>query len=337
MWLEESCKHFGDNTTVDRKLVLDFLSHSLYQQGDVNGALKVTEQWLQIDPKNSRALHNRRHYQRAAVEKGRHTPASDKFVNKRTLDNFRSTTEFKNYEKLCRGQRTHIDVSASQLSCRYVAHDPSLFLRPGKEERIRIDPPIFLYHDVVTATERDTIKQLAAAKFRSSKVVPHVGFDSGKYDARSSKTAWLQDSVDFRVARMSRKARVLSNLTLDTAEEFQVLNYGIGGHYVTHNDNLMPKDVKPSTGNRISTFLCYLSTVRAGGATVFPNIGVSVPPEEGSCVFWHNLLPNGEGDVRTRHASCPVLIGNKWAVNKWFRERGQEFARPCTPRNATRA
>ena len=35
-------------------------------------------------------------------------------------------------------------------------------------------------------------------------------------------------------------------------------------------------------------------------------------PGQGSAVFWYNLFPNGEGDYRTRHAACPVLVGNKW-------------------------
>ena len=34
--------------------------------------------------------------------------------------------------------------------------------------------------------------------------------------------------------------------------------------------------------------------------------------------------------MRTRHAACPVLSGQKWVANKWIHERGQEFKeRPC--------
>lgn len=29
-------------------------------------------------------------------------------------------------------------------------------------------------------------------------------------------------------------------------------------------------------------------------------------------MFWYNLKLSGEGDYRTRHAACPVLLGNKW-------------------------
>ena len=33
---------------------------------------------------------------------------------------------------------------------------------------------------------------------------------------------------------------------------------------------------------------------------------------QGACAIWYNLLKNGDGDNRTRHAACPVLVGSKW-------------------------
>ncbi|XP_023229578.1 prolyl 4-hydroxylase subunit alpha-1-like [Centruroides sculpturatus] len=83
------------------------------------------------------------------------------------------------------------------------------------------------------------------------------------------------------------------------------------------------------TGNRIATWLNYMSDVEAGGGTVFPQIGVAMWPKKGSAAFWYNLHKNGEGDMLTRHAACPVLAGSKWVSNKWMHERGQEFRRQC--------
>ena len=33
---------------------------------------------------------------------------------------------------------------------------------------------------------------------------------------------------------------------------------------------------------------------------------------QGDAAFWWNLKKSGEGDLRTRHAGCPVLVGSKW-------------------------
>ncbi|CAG7821544.1 unnamed protein product [Allacma fusca] len=72
-----------------------------------------------------------------------------------------------------------------------------------------------------------------------------------------------------------------------------------------------------------------MSDVEAGGATVFPSLDLSLWPKKGSAAFWYNLFEDGKGDLSTRHAGCPVLLGSKWVSNKWIHERGQEFIRPC--------
>jgi prolyl 4-hydroxylase len=56
-------------------------------------------------------------------------------------------------------------------------------------------------------------------------------------------------------------------------------------------------------------FFLQLSTVKRGGATVFPYAKVHVPAVKGTAAFWYNLERSGESEFYTRHAACPVLIG----------------------------
>uniref|UniRef100_A0A2K6LGV6 Prolyl 4-hydroxylase subunit alpha-1 n=1 Tax=Rhinopithecus bieti TaxID=61621 RepID=A0A2K6LGV6_RHIBE len=151
---------------------------------------------------------------------------------------------------------------------------------------------------------------------------------------RISKSAWLSGYENPVVSRINMRIQDLTGLDVSTAEELQVANYGVGGQYEPHFD-FARKDEPDAfkelgTGNRIATWLFYMSDVSAGGATVFPEVGASVWPKKGTAVFWYNLFASGEGDYSTRHAACPVLVGNKWVSNKWLHERGQEFRRPCT-------
>ncbi len=61
---------------------------------------------------------------------------------------------------------------------------------------------------------------------------------------------------------------------------FQVETLGIGGSYHS-NTQSNNQSKQPS-----ATFTMFLTNVEAGGATVFPNLGISVWPEKGSALFW---------------------------------------------------
>lgn len=50
-----------------------------------------------------------------------------------------------------------------------------------------------------------------------------------------------------------------------------------------------------------------------GGATAFPYLNTRAQARKGTALFWHNLYKDGEGNYLTRHAACPVLLGNKWS------------------------
>ncbi|KAK1790958.1 hypothetical protein P4O66_014806, partial [Electrophorus voltai] len=165
---------------------------------------------------------------------------------------------------------------------------------------------------------------------------------------RVSQSAWLDD-YDPVVSRVTQRLAYITGLNMESSETLQVLNYGIGGQFEPHYDT--GELTENSEGHRIATVLIYLSDVGGGGATVFPEIGVSLKPVKGSAVLWYNLLQNGELSELSLHASCPVLQGSKWgefylAFNlrdvamllafslrlavKWVHERGQEFRRPCS-------
>jgi len=73
----------------------------------------------------------------------------------------------------------------------------------------------------------------------------------------------------------------------------QVANYGIGGVYNHHTDSsdnyyYEPTEI-PTEGERVSTFMGYLTNVQAGGATVFPALGITSWPKRGAAIFWYEI------------------------------------------------
>uniref|UniRef100_A0A671WTY5 procollagen-proline 4-dioxygenase n=1 Tax=Sparus aurata TaxID=8175 RepID=A0A671WTY5_SPAAU len=243
--------------------------------------------------------------------------------------------ERKKYEQLCRGEGLRMTPRRqSRLFCRYYNNNrhPKYVIGPVKQEDEWDQPRIVRYLNIVTDKEMEKVKELA--KPRVSHVTePWLRGRTVTQFLLSPLSAWLGAFEHPVVDEINQRIEDLTGLDVTTAEDLQVANYGVGGQYEPHFD-FGRKDEPDAfeelgTGNRIATWLLYMSDVQAGGATVFTDIGASVWPRKGTAVFWYNLYPSGEGDYRTRHAACPVLVGNKWVSNKWIHERGQEFRRRC--------
>ncbi|XP_023930564.1 prolyl 4-hydroxylase subunit alpha-1 isoform X5 [Lingula anatina] len=341
LWMEEALNTLDTevNKTADRALTIDYLAYSLYRQGNIRHAYLLTQDLLKIDPNHPRAVNNLRYYEKlletADQEKKRGEEEDlPEIQNQRLLDDYRKGQEFKQYEALCRGEDIIPDPNKHKLKCRYTHNNrPNLLLRPLKEEEAFLDPRILFYHNMLSDFEIETIKRLAAPKLARSTVFDTS--DASKpstQNYRTSKGAWLKEDEDAVIKRVNQRIKDVTQLDMTMAEDLQVANYGIGGHYEPHFDFARKQEETAFDyihGNRIATWLNYMSDVTAGGATVFIPIGVKVFPKKGSAVFWHNLYRSGEGDFRTRHAACPVLVGQKWVSNKWIHERGNELVRTC--------
>ncbi|KAM7100939.1 prolyl 4-hydroxylase subunit alpha-2 isoform 2-T4 [Ciconia maguari] len=382
LWMEQALKQHdeGEDTTVSKVEILDYLSYAVFQFGDLHRAMELTRRLISLDSTHERAGGNLRYFEKL-LEKERDEKEKEKSINttmtttepvvqsgayERPLDYL---PERDIYEALCRGEGVKMTPRRQKrLFCRY--HDgnrnPHLLIAPFKEEDEWDSPHIVRYYDVMSDEEIEKIKQLAKPRLARATVRdPKTGvLTVASY--RVSKSSWLEEEDDPVVAKVNQRMQQITGLTVKTAELLQVANYGMGGQYEPHFD-FSRKDEPDAfkrlgTGNRVATFLNYtfgqalifrvndmhlilyqlymvegtkqedtrvMSDVEAGGATVFPDFGAAIWPKKGTAVFWYNLFRSGEGDYRTRHAACPVLVGCKWVSNKWFHERGNEFLRPC--------
>lgn len=340
LWMEQAVDQLGNNISKEeqRASMLDYLAFSYYKQGYVRHALALTNQLLALDPGHERAYNNKKYFEEMLVKQGDSTERGDTAERpalRRVVDEYRQSEEFQTYEALCRGETTKKIKDEHKLTCRYVHNnDPFLILQPVKEETMHLDPWLVIYHDVVSDKEINDIKFIATPKLNRATVQNSKTGELETATYRISKSAWLKSTVHPTVARINQRIQAITGLDVETAEELQIANYGLGGHYEPHYDfaRKEEKDAFKSlgTGNRIATFLNYMSDVEAGGATVFPYLGLKLFPKKGSAAFWYNLYRNGDGIYSTRHAACPVLVGVKWVANKWIHERGQEFRRPCS-------
>ncbi|NP_001070123.2 uncharacterized protein LOC557059 precursor [Danio rerio] len=309
LWFLHSLNRLTDFSSTTKNDLLRFLSSSAYQFGSLPVAIYFGQKLLNLDPSNEEIKVQLGLYRLIRLQR---TSNPDIF----TLN----TQSNNSYEALCRGE---VDERTSKrqraLSCRYSTGggNPRLMYAPVKEEELWDEPKIIRYHDVISDTEIETLKDIARPELTRSQT--GWGVIS---DIRTSQSVFLEEVGT--VARISQRIADITGLSVESAEKLHVQNYGIGGRYTPHFDT------GDEVNERTATFLIYMSDVEVGGATVFTNVGVAVKPEKGSAVFWYNLHKNGELDLKTKHAGCPVLVGNKWVANKWIHEFGQEFRRPCS-------
>jgi len=119
---------------------------------------------------------------------------------------------------------------------------------------------------------------------------------------------------------------VATGVPLVNMEGATVLHYAVGEEISNHYDFVDPatpgyEEEVRTRGERIITFLVYLNDDYDGGETEFPRLGVSHKGSRGDALYFVNVLPSGQPDLRTWHAGRPPQRGEKWILSQFIRSR----------------
>ncbi|EPB69383.1 tetratricopeptide repeat protein [Ancylostoma ceylanicum] len=264
MWMEEALKRLEQENepTADREEVLDHLSYSLYKQGNLKHALKLVEELYKLNPRHPRAKGNIEWYEdllaQEGVKKADMRRSLGRVVNERPLSN----EERSIYESLCRNEVPVSEKELSKLYCYYKRDRPFLVYAPIKVEIKRFNPLAVLFKDVISDEEVEQIQKLAKPKLARATVHEAATGKIVNATYRISKSAWLKGWEGEVVERVNKRIDMMTNLEMETAEDLQIANYGIGGHFDPHFDHAKKEDANPfeslGTGNRIATVLFYI-------------------------------------------------------------------------------
>lgn len=192
---------------------------------------------------------------------------------------------------------------------------------------LNINPLVCYFDDFLNAEQCQHLINLASPHLTPSTVCSPESSEEKillKDERRTSDFAFIPHNADNAVAEICYKLSKYANLPLETAEQLQVIHYGVGKEYQPHWDSwdLDQHNWLGKSGQRIFTALVYLNDVDEGGGTIFPNIGIEVKPKMGRCVFFQNtLLGRRDKHPMALHGGSPVLRGEKFACNLWFREK----------------
>lgn len=134
------------------------------------------------------------------------------------------------------------------------------------------------------------------------------------------------DRDDPFVRMIERRIDDLLGLPTENGETMQGQRYWPGQEFRPHRDWFDPAEPYwriegPHGGQRSWTAMIYLNDVANGGQTCFTQIGLSVPPQEGTLLTWNNMRPDGTPNPDTLHAAEPPVDETKYVITKWYRAR----------------
>ena len=245
---------------------------------------------------------------------------------------FRQTNIMRN---LCAGNSDRSPELDRDVKCHHhFRSDPYLQLGPFKLENLNSQPHIGLIHQFISTKEADWVIETNGPHLIPTPYTVQ-GASLTFSRKRTSKIRYMRDRAGEPPAALTKRLHLASPYKLLTPwaqENYQVMNYGPGGIIGCHTDEL-PSWLSFQNqswydegdqltwnlgGMRLATAMIYVKSALAGGRTVFPMLLLSVPPTPQALLFWHNITPDHFPDTRALHAACPVIIGDKWIMNKWI-------------------
>ena len=170
---------------------------------------------------------------------------------------------------------------------------PYLRLGPFKLEHLNTKSNyVAQVHDIISDAERNWMMEKAQSNLKATPfAVDNVQEESSIL--RSSKVHYESERTLGLIRRISERLELATGFKVFleerayTSENYQVMNYGIGGKISLHSDGSDQAEDSKVGGGRLTTAMLYLTTVTAGGRTVFPRLGLSMEPKAGNLVFWH--------------------------------------------------
>lgn len=127
------------------------------------------------------------------------------------------------------------------MVCTFVDHEnPYLKIGPFKFEEKHQDPEIAIVHDFASRYEVSKLIQLSKGNLKATPYVEYDGQISFSKE-RTSKIMYLNEEEDSEIMPLSDKIEHLTQLKLKSeefaSENFQLMNYGIGGKISPHVDS----------------------------------------------------------------------------------------------------
>lgn len=226
------------------------------------------------------------------------------------------------------GSQTAVNGDFVQEASYLFQYENSITTKDGQHIQVAMrvtKPDVVLLDNFMTHDECDAFCELSKSTLTKSTVVDDATGDSVNHEHRISLGTYFTLGQNDLVKKIEARISEVTGTPVPHGEGIQILNYAGGGEYRPHfdyfPDNTGGRVHTAHGGQRIMTVIMYLNDVTAGGATILPDINLSVYPKKGSALYFSYFNSKGQVDPSTLHGGAPVIEGEKWIATKWIRER----------------
>ena len=189
--------------------------------------------------------------------------------------------------------------------------------------QMRTAPDLMEFEGLLSQAECEALIQAAQPRLSRSLTVDVKTGGHEVHPARSSQGMFFERAETPLIAAIETRIAKLLQWPEAYGENLQILRYSPGAQYLPHYDYFAPDqpgtaEILKRGGQRVATLIIYLFDTEEGGATVFPDIDLSIAPKRGNAVFFSYASP--DASTLTLHGGEPVTAGEKWIATKWLRQ-----------------
>lgn len=190
--------------------------------------------------------------------------------------------------------------------------------------QVNDDPLVCVFEDFLSEDEIQAI--LVAAKSKLKQALVSADKSGVESAGRSGTNCWIPHTTNEVIEDLCLRVAEVVGIGLEYAESLQVVRYQTDQEYAPHFDawdagTERGKRCLAKGGQRLVTCLLYLNDPAEGGGTCFPDLDMEIRARKSRMVLFHNCrVGTTTRHPGSLHGGMPVLSGEKWACNLWFRE-----------------
>jgi prolyl 4-hydroxylase len=211
--------------------------------------------------------------------------------------------------------------------------NPEMLRRPPPRRNVLEHPRVRVFENFATAEECDWLIERCRHRLAPAQVYENSATEAQRHAGRSNSEADYElDAADVVLSLIYDRIARASGVPIENFEVGKLLHYSPGETFTRHSDFLQPgmHDEIEARGQRVATFLTYLSDDYDGGETEFTEVGFKFKARKGDALMFFNVDANGAPDPMSMHAGLPTTRGEKWVLSLWL--RGKPVNAYLTPR-----